>query len=65
MYENNDNMVTTIKKGSSKEEVQALLEQLIKDSSNRNGFDAKMYCGTVKFEEDALKIQKQLRNEWE
>jgi hypothetical protein len=29
------------------------------------GVDTSKYCGTVKFDEDALAIQKRLRNEWE
>ncbi len=28
------------------------------------GVDTSKYCGTVKFNEDALAIQKRLRNEW-
>lgn len=59
------NMVTRIKKGSTKEEVQAMLEKLINESSKNKGFDAKKYCGAVKFKEDGLKIQKRLRDEWE
>lgn len=29
------------------------------------GVDTSKYCGTVKFNEDGLAIQKKLRNEWE
>lgn len=58
-------MVTTIKKGSSKEEIYALFEKLIKESKVSKGFDAYKFCGTVNFKEDGLKIQKQLRDEWE
>ncbi|MEO6219813.1 MAG: hypothetical protein ABIO81_05255 [Ginsengibacter sp.] len=28
------------------------------------GVDTSKYCGTVKFNEDAVAIQKRLRNEW-
>lgn len=28
-------------------------------------FDAKRFCGVLKFEEDGLLIQKRLRNEWD
>ncbi|APF20166.1 hypothetical protein [Caldithrix abyssi] len=28
------------------------------------GLDAKKYCGILKIEEDPLKIQKRLRDEW-
>ncbi len=30
-----------------------------------NGVDTLKYCGTVKFDEDALVIQKKLRDEWQ
>lgn len=30
----------------------------------KKGVDTLKYCGTVKFNEDALVIQKRLRNEW-
>jgi hypothetical protein len=58
-------MVTTIKKGATKEEIQALFEKMTKDSNIKKGFDAYKYCGKVKFKDDGLKIQKRLRNEWE
>ena len=29
-----------------------------------NGFDAYKFCGAVKFNEDALDIQKRMRDEW-
>ena len=41
---------------------------IIKIRKNRDakikGVDTLKYCGTVKFNEDALDIQKRLRNEW-
>lgn len=58
-------MVTTIKKGASKEEIQTLFERLTKESKVNKGFDAFKFCGTVKFNEDGLVIQKRLRDEWE
>jgi hypothetical protein len=57
-------MVTTIKKGSTKEEIQELFEKLAKKSRIIKSFDAYRFCGKVKFKEDGLKIQKQLRDEW-
>lgn len=56
-------MVTVIKKGASKEEISVLLEKLNRRTKYSKGFDAMKFCGTVKFKEDALKIQKQLRDE--
>jgi len=58
-------MVTTIKKGATKAEIQSLFEKLENRSDKNNGFDAYKFCGTVKFNEDAMKIQKRLRDEWE
>jgi len=31
---------------------------------NRKGFPSHKYCGVLKSKEDALSIQKKLRNEW-
>jgi hypothetical protein len=53
-------MVTTIKKGASKEEIFTLFERLVKEAKVNKGFDAYRFCGTVKFKEDGLKIQKRL-----
>jgi len=36
-----------------------------KNTRNKKGTTISKYCGTVKFNEDALVIQKRLRNEWE
>ena len=58
-------MVTIIKKGASKEEIQALFDRLVNESTIKKGFDAYKFCGKVKFKEDGLKIQKRLRDEWE
>jgi len=53
-------MVVVIK---GKKDVNKVREVL----SNRNvkKFDAHKFCGVLKVEEDALKIQERLRNEWE
>jgi len=44
--------------------IEEVLEKLgaLKKVSKR--FNAERYCGTVKFEEDGLQIQKRLRSEW-
>lgn len=49
---NKDSDLTEIKKAFAKRKV-------------KKYFDAKKFCGALKFEEDGLKIQQQLRNEWE
>jgi hypothetical protein len=42
-----------------------LINQILKSHSDESkGFDAYKFCGTVKFNEDAMEIQKRLRNEW-
>ncbi len=58
-------MVTTIKKGASKKEIQNLFKELENRKKSNKGFDAYKFCGAVKFEEDALEIQKKMRDEWE
>lgn len=58
-------MVTVIKKGISKEEVQKILSDSGSNTSVSKSFNAKKYCGKVKFKQDALDIQKRLRDEWE
>lgn len=57
-------MVTTIKRGATKAEIRSLFEKLESHSDKSKGFDAYKFCGTVKFNEDAMKIQKRLRDEW-
>jgi hypothetical protein len=55
-------MVTTIKKGTSREKIlQTLKNRQIRIKSP----DVKKYCGIIKLEEDPLELQKKLRNEWE
>ena len=58
-------MVTTIKRGATKAEIESVFEKLASQTSKTKGFDAHKFCGTVKFNEDALEIQKRLRDEWE
>ena len=55
------NMVTVIKKGSNKKEIEEALSKL----RSTKKFDAYKYCGTVKLNEDPLEIQKKMRDEWE
>jgi hypothetical protein len=53
-------MVTIIKKGSNRKEIQKKLSKI----KSKKRLDAKKYCGTVILKEDPVKIQKKLRNEW-
>ena len=58
-------MVVTIKKGATLEDINEIEKRVFTTIKVKKGFDAKKYNGTVKFEEDAMTIQKKLRNEWE
>ena len=53
-------MVTVIKKGQVTESVKAALGKAF----DQNGVDTRNFCGIIKLEEDPLKIQKKMRNEW-
>ena len=54
-------MVLVLKKGASKKEIE-LLEKKLKV---KTGVDVLKYCGLIKLKEDALTIQKNVRNEWQ
>jgi hypothetical protein len=54
-------MVLVLKKGASKQRMSAILKKL----QSKKGVDTKKYCGTIKLKQDALLIQRQLRDEWE
>lgn len=56
-------MVTTIKKGASKEEIKSLIESHNKKS--KKGADVKKYSGVISLKEDPLELQRKWRNEWE
>lgn len=53
-------MVVTINKGDSKKVIEKKLKRLPK----KKGFDAFKYLGTLKVEQDAMVIQKNLRDGW-
>lgn len=54
-------MVTIIKKGANKEEI----ERALMGITSVKKFNAFKYSGKVKFKEDPLLIQKKMRDEWE
>jgi len=56
-------MVTILKSGAGKRSIQSVLEKITARQSKK-GMDAFKYCGTVKFKEDGLTLQKQWRDEW-
>ena len=55
-------MVTTIKKGTSREKIRAALK---KRTLKIKGPDLKKYCGSILLNEDPLVVQKVLRDEWD
>ncbi len=55
-------MVLLLKKGASKGEVDEIRKQLV--FLPVRGVNTKKFCGSIKLKEDALLIQKKMRNEW-
>lgn len=55
-------MITKVKKGMQKKEIDSLLEK--HKNSKKRKIDLKKYCGTIQLIEDPLVTQKQMRNEW-
>jgi hypothetical protein len=53
-------MVTIIKKGST----QRRINQALKKLRTQKGLDAFKFCGSIRLSEDALGIQKKMRDEW-
>lgn len=55
-------MVTTIKRGTSREKIRiALKKRQVKIKSP----DLKKYCGSISLIEDPMVMQKKMRNEWD
>jgi len=55
-------MVTVIKKGMRKKEIDSLLDRHKK--LNKKKIILEKYCGVIELKEDPLEIQKKLRDEW-
>jgi len=53
-------MVTVIKKGTNKKD----LEKALANLSTPKKLNARKYQGVIKLDEDPLQVQKRLRNEW-
>ncbi len=56
-------MIAILKQGESKKNMLKLLEELRK-SRKRKSINIRKYCGVIKLKEDALAIQKRMRDEW-
>jgi len=57
-------MVIVIKKSEKKKDIEKKIRASLQTKSEKL-FKASKYCGKVKFNMDALSIQKKLRNEWD
>ncbi len=57
-------MVLVLKEGATTKEIKEIEEKLYNEKTTK-GFNAKKYNGVLSLKEDALSIQKKLRNEWE
>jgi hypothetical protein len=57
-------MVKILKKGASKKSFQTIMES-ISTVSKSKGVEVYKYVGKIRLKEDALSIQKQLRDEWQ
>lgn len=58
-------MVYILKRGASKKEIETLEKKIYTNKVVITGFNAKKCNGALKLKEDALSIQKKLRDEWE
>lgn len=56
-------MVTILRKGATKKSIRAMLTKLTKQTKPR-GVDVFHFVGKINLNEDALSIQKSLRDEW-
>jgi len=56
-------MVTVIKKGMRKKEINSLLDR--RKKSNKKKIDLEKYCGVIELKEDPSLTQKKLRDEWQ
>jgi hypothetical protein len=55
-------MVTIIKKGMQRKEINSLLT--VQRSKKKKSIDLKKYRGVIVLKEDPIKVQKKLRDEW-
>lgn len=56
-------MVTVIKKSASKKEIEKKLKS-VNPPKPKKLFNVNKFSGKIKYKEDAISIQKKLRNEW-
>ena len=56
-------MVTKVKKGMRKKEIDSILEK--HNNTRKKKIDLNKYCGVINLKEDPIVIQRKLRNEWQ
>lgn len=56
-------MVMTIKQGATKKSINNILQNLA-TTSKPKGVNVYNYVGKISLKKDALRLQKELRNEW-
>ncbi len=57
-------MVVVIKKGATKNTILLMMKRVMQERKTK-GIKVRKYCGVIKLKEDALIIQKRMRDEWE
>ncbi|WP_162984940.1 hypothetical protein [Mesonia aquimarina] len=57
-------MIATLKQGATKKNIKRISEVLAKELKSK-GVDVYAYVGKINLKKDAMKIQRDLRNEWE
>ena len=57
-------MVTVIKSGASKKEIDRILKSH-NNKKGKKGIEVKKYCGILNLKEDPVELQKKWRDEWE
>ena len=55
--------MVVLKRGASKERMKSILDKITSQKSQ--DFDAHEFCGILQLDSDALKIQKEMRDEWD
>ncbi len=57
-------MVLVLKKGATKKSIRLLLKNMAEKSKHK-GVNVRRFVGKITLKKDALKIQRELRDEWE
>ena len=55
-------MVTVIRRGTRKKKIKEILDR---HKRKKKSIDLKSYCGVINLKVDPMKIQRELRSEWQ